>query len=65
MFPLKTIISSPKESKQSLNSLLLEDYKDDNKIYFRSTMEIIYVKNIFDVLKYGLVENDLVFNTNF
>jgi ATP-dependent Lon protease len=53
------------KSKQSLNSLLLEDYKDDNKIYFRSIMEIIYVKNIFDVLKYGLVENDLVFNTNF
>jgi ATP-dependent Lon protease len=53
------------KSKQNLNSLLLEDYKDDNKIYFRSTMEIIYVKNIFDVLKHGLVENDLVFNTNF
>ena len=53
------------KSKQNLNSLLLEDYKDDNKIYFRGTMEIIYVKNIFDVLKHGLVENDLVFNTNF
>jgi ATP-dependent Lon protease len=53
------------KSKQNLNSLLLEDYKDDNKIYFRSTMEIIYVNNIFEVLKHGLVENDLVFNTNF
>jgi hypothetical protein len=53
------------KSKQNLNSLLLEDYKDDNKIYFRSTMEIIYVKNIFEVLKHGLVENDLVFNTAF
>ena len=53
------------KSKQSLNSLLLEDYKDNNKIYFRGTMEIIYVKNIFEVLQYGLVENDLVFNTNF
>lgn len=53
------------KSKQNLNNLLLEDYKDDNKIYFRNTMEIIYVKNIFEVLKHGLVENDLVFNTNF
>ena len=53
------------KSKQNLNSLLLEDYKDDNKIYFRGTMEIIYVKNIFEVLKHGLVENDLVFNKNF
>ena len=38
---------------------------DFNKIYFRGSMEIIIVHNIFDILKYGLVDNDLEFNKNF
>jgi len=45
------------------NLLLLEDSIENNtKIFFRNSVEIILVDNIFDVLKYGLVENNLEFN---
>lgn len=51
------------------NLLLIENNKidktDKNKFYFRNSMEIILVDNIFDVLKYGLIENDLEFNQFF
>lgn len=53
--------------KNIITNLLIEDDYDKNehKIYFRNTMEIIYVDNIFDVLHIGLVKNDLKFNKNF
>jgi ATP-dependent Lon protease len=34
---------------------------ENKKIFFRDTMEIVLVNNIYDVLKHGLVENNLVF----
>lgn len=37
----------------------------DEKIYFRDNMEIVLVNNIFDVLKHGLIENDIEFNKDF
>ena len=33
----------------------------NEKIFFRDTMEIVMVNNIYDVLKHGLIENNLVF----
>jgi ATP-dependent Lon protease len=60
-----------KESNEN-NSSILQEYgnKDNNenenqKIYFRGTMEIILVRNIFDILKNGLINNDIIFNTDF
>ena len=54
------------KSKLNFNNLLIENSKiDSNKILFRNEMEIIYVNNIFDVLKHGLIKNDLLFNELF
>jgi ATP-dependent Lon protease len=54
------------KSKININNLLIEnDPKDHNKIYFRNSMEIIIINNIFDVLKYGLIDNNLEFNKMF
>ena len=36
-----------------------------DKILFRETMEIVIIDNIYDILKYGLVENNLEFIRNF
>ena len=54
------------KSKININNLLIEnDPKDSHKIYFRNSMEIIIINNIFDVLKYGLIDNNLEFNKMF
>ena len=53
------------KSKPNFENYLIEDdevkYNPD-KILFRGTMEIVCVDNIYDILKYGLVENDLEFS---
>lgn len=62
-----------KEDEENKNIFKILNIKNDNeklelnnnKIYFRNTLEILIVDNIFDVLKYGLVENDLIFNKDF
>ena len=36
-----------------------------NKIFFRNKLEIILVNNIFEVLNYTLIENDIKFNNDF
>ena len=46
--------------------LLLEDsIENSKKIFFRNSVEIIFVDNIFDVLEHGLVEHNFEFNKNF
>ena len=57
------------KSIKNLNSLLsLENNSfivEENKRIFRDTMEIYLVNDIFEVLKYALDDNDLVFNQDF
>ena len=63
----KNVIKLTK-SKKSLNNLMIQDSESNNKedkIYFRNIVEIIIVDSIYDVLKYGLVENNLEFNKDF
>jgi ATP-dependent Lon protease len=46
--------------------LLLEDsIENSKKIFFRNSVEIIFVDNIFDVLEHGLVEHNFEFNKIF
>lgn len=70
----KFMIQSYKSSNK-LNMLLQNEYdleslnppspsgllSKNEKIYFRGVMEIILVNNIYDILRNGLVENDLIF----
>ena len=63
----KNVIKLTK-SKKSLNNLMILDIESNNKedkIYFRNNVEIIIVDNIYDVLKFGLIENNLEFNKEF
>ena len=53
------------KSNKNLNNLMIFNKEIENKIYFRNTMEIIIIDTIYDVLKYGLEENDLEFNKDF
>jgi endopeptidase La len=56
------------KSKPNLENYMIEDDKvkyNSDKILFRGTMEIVIVNNIYDILKYGLVENNLEFIRNF
>jgi len=60
-----------KNIKNSLNirkvdSFLLLDKKcyitEEDRRFFRNTLEIIIVDSIYDVLKHALIENDFQFN---
>ena len=65
------------KSSNKLNMLLQNEYESLNppspsallskneKIYFRGIMEVILVNNIFDILRNGLVENEIIFNKDF
>ena len=53
------------KSNKNLNNLMIYNKETENKIYFRNTMEIIIIDTIYDVLKYGLEENNLEFNKEF
>jgi len=62
---LKNSLSFKNLKKTSESYLLLENnyYKfNENKRIFRNTLEIFLVDNIFDVLSYALVDNNLEFN---
>ena len=64
----KNEIKKSKSIKNLDSYLLLENnsYKiESNKRVFRNSLDIYLVDNIFDVLKYALVDNDYVFNVNF
>ena len=56
-------------SIKKIDSLMLLDnncYKvDSNKRIFRDTLEIYLINNIFDVLKYALIDNDVSFQNEF
>jgi ATP-dependent Lon protease len=57
-------------SKQDLNDIVIENVSETvesntDKIFFRNKMEIIIVDTIFDVLKYGLIDNKLEFIKDF
>ena len=68
----KFMIQSYKSSNK-LNMLFTDELESVNppspsiilskneKIYFRGVMEIILVNNIYDILKYGLVDNEIIF----
>jgi ATP-dependent Lon protease len=64
----KNEIKKSKSIKNLDSYLLLEhnSYKiENNKYAFRNSLDIYLVDNIFDVLKYSLADNDIVFNMNF
>ena len=56
-------------SIKKIDSLMLLDnncYKvDSNKRIFRDTLEIYLINNIFDVLKYALIDNNVSFQNEF
>ena len=52
-----------KELDENKDSKIQNDEKD--KIIFRNNMEIIFVDTIYDVLKYGLIDNTIEFNKDF
>jgi predicted ATP-dependent protease len=58
-----------KSSIKKLDSyLLIENSSYDvfpNKKIFRNELEIYLVNNIFEVLEHALVDNDIIFNTEF
>lgn len=67
----------PYENKTDLDLIIKKEIEENHiitevefdynykKIVFRDSMEIILVHTIFEVLEYGLVENDIVFNKIF
>jgi endopeptidase La len=67
----KNVIKSSK-SKLAINQSFKEldenkdnRVEDENKVIFRNNMEIILVDTIYDVLKYGLMDNNIEFNKDF
>jgi len=54
-----------KEKENKIDNKIDNNFTYDYQSYlFRNQMEIILVNNIFEVLKYGLVENDTKWNSN-
>jgi ATP-dependent Lon protease len=64
----KEEIKKNKLIKKVDSFLLLENNSftiEHNKRIFRNTMEIYLINDIFEVLKHSLVDNDIIFNTDF
>ena len=57
---LKNILSITKSSENLKD--LVNEYNNDDEIIFRNTIKIVIIDNIYDVLKHGLVENNIEFN---
>jgi hypothetical protein len=41
---------------------LVNEYNNEDEIFFRNTIKIVIIDNIYDVLKHGLIENNIEFN---
>jgi ATP-dependent Lon protease len=56
----KNILSITKSSENLKD--LINEYNNEDEIMFRNTIKIVIIDNIYDVLKHGLVKNNIEFN---